>query len=330
MDNKLATLLEGFFNEWIKNNKKFSQNTIWAYKDTLRLLLKYAAKRLKQTPSAIDLEILDAEFICDFLQDLETNRKVCSRTRNLRASAIKTFFRYVSWQMPERNAQAARILAIEESKIEHPQTYYLTEHELQALLKVQKMTTVTGRRDHTMILLGSETGMRISEMTSLQWEDIHMTKCNGFIKCMGKGRKERSIPLSSWTLKALKDWKTYMKATCGYVFPNRSGSRMSIDCFEKQLKKYVKLAIEFCLSLKAKNITPHSLRHTAAMNLVLADVDMFTIAIILGHESLKTTQTYLQADPRLKERALKKLKPKNIEYTRFKPDDKLISFLKSR
>jgi integrase/recombinase XerD len=328
MKYDLAILLESFFDDWLENQKKVSPNTSQAYKDSFRLLMRYAAKRLKKTQSAIALETLDADFIQDFLQELETSRGVCPRTRNLRMSAIKSFFRYVSLRMPNRNAQVARILAIEKSRTDHPQVKFLTEEELQALLKVQNTTTSTGQRDYTMILLAAETGMRISEMTSLKWENVYIKRRGGFIHCMGKGRKERLIPLSPWTAKALKIWQGYMKATSGYVFPGRDDDEMSRACFEKQLRKYVKLASESCQSLINKNITPHSLRHTAAMNFVLSDVDMFTIARILGHTSLKTTQIYIEEDPRLKEKALKKLAPKNIKLTKYKAEDKLMKFLR--
>lgn len=329
MKHELAMLLEAFFTEWLTTQRKVSQNTIEAYRDAFQLLLRYASKRLKRTPSTIDLKDLNADFIQDFLQDLEISRCISARTKNLRMCAIKSFFRYVSFRMPDRNAQVARILAIEESKTDHPQIHYLTQDELQALLKVQNITTTVGRRDYTMILLAAETGMRVSEMISLQWENVCITRRGGFIRCMGKGRKERCVPLSPWTAKALRSWKEHMKTTCEYVFPNRNGYGMTRDCFEKQLKKYVKLASEFCSSLKIKNITPHSLRHTAAMNFVLADVDMFTIANILGHESLETTHTYVEADPRLAEQALNKLTPKSTKFKKFKADDELIKFLRN-
>lgn len=327
---ELAALLESFFSDWLMNQKRASSNTIIAYRDTFQLLLRYAAKHLKKQPSQLKLSDLNADFICDFLTDLVKNRKICARTRNARLVAIKSFFNYVSFQIPERSEFISRVLAIPESRIIRPQIHFLIAEELDALLGAQDLSSWVGRRDHVMILVAVETGLRLGELISLKWEDVYMTGISGHIYCMGKGRKERKTPFSPSTAKVLKSWKNEMGVIpTAYVFPNNKGTAMSPDCFQKQLMKYTRLSARQCDSLMHKKITPHMLRHTAAMNFLLADVDLSTIAIILGHDSIETTQIYLEANLKLKEEALKKLAPKSIRLKRFKADDKLMEYLKT-
>jgi integrase/recombinase XerD len=327
----LAPLLENFFAEWLINQKKASSNTISAYRDTFQLLLKYSEKHLKKKPSQLLLTDLHVDFICDFLTDLVKNRKISARTRNARLAAVKSFFHYVSLQEPGKSGFIGRILAIPESRFIRHQIHFLTPEELDALLNTADLDTWVGRRDYAMILVAVETGLRLTELISLTWNDVYISgRGSGYVQCIGKGRKERSTPLSPSTAKVLRRWEDEMATLrSDFVFPNNRGCRMSQNCFQKQLERRTKLAVKSCGSLMNKKITPHMLRHTAAMNFFQAGVDLSTVAIILGHESIETTQIYLEADLQLKEKALKKLTPKNIKGTRFKIDDKLVKYLKN-
>jgi site-specific recombinase XerD len=327
----LSTLLEGFFTNWLIKQKKVSPNTVISYRDSFQLLLKYAEKRLKKNPSQLVLTDLNADFICDFLTDLLESRSLSSRTRNIRLTAIKSFFHYVSFQEPGKGEFIGRILAIPKSKVIRKQVHFLTTEELDALLKALDLITWVGRRDQVMILVAVETGLRLAELISLKWQDICLSgKNGGYIQCMGKGRKERSTPLSHATAKILRCWKNeIMQVSDSFIFTTAKGALISSSCFQKQLERYRIKAAKQCRSLEKKKITPHMLRHTAAMNLLQAGVDLSTIAIILGHESVETTQIYLEADLQLKEKVIKNLAPKKVKRKRFKIDDKIIKYLKS-
>ena len=332
MKNKeeLAVLLESFFGDWLINQKRASPHTIASYRDTFQLLLRYAAVHLKRQPCELKLSDLNADLTTKFLTDLVKTRNVSQQTKNIRLSAIKSFFHYVSFRQPENNAFISRVLSLPEGRRTKNEVHYLTIEEQRALLMCQDLERWVGRRDHILILVALETGLRLSELTSLQWKDVYLTGSGGYVQCMGKGRKKRNTPVSSSTAKLLRLWKSDTMAKLSlFVFPNNTGSEMSSDCFQKQLKKYSRLATQNCASLARKKISPHVLRHTAAMNFLQAGVDISTIAIILGHESIKVTQAYLEANLQLKEAALNKLTPKSSKFKRFKIGDKLLQYLMS-
>lgn len=330
INNELPVLLEGFFTDWLMKQKKVSPNTIASYRDNFQLLLGYSSQKLKKEPSLINIRDLDTDLLTDFLKDLMENRNISARTRNARLAAIKSFFRYISFREPSYSEFCSRVLAISESKFKRPQIHFLTKHELDVLLKVQDLRTWVGRRDHVMILIAVETGLRLSELISLKWADVSLKGCNGYVKCLGKGRKERSTPLSPQTVRLVRRWKSEVNLTeSDFVFPNNKGTEMSPDCFQKQLKKYSKLSANQCESLIRKKITPHVLRHTTAMNLLQAGVDITTIAIIMGHESIETTAIYLEENMKMKEDALRKLNPRRGKLKRFKAGDKLMGYLKN-
>lgn len=321
-------LLENFFIDWLKNHKKASPYTIDSYKYAFQLLLKYGMKRLNKQPDELKISDLNADFIMDFLKYLEEDRKICARSRNARLSAIKSFFHYVTFCQPESIALAGRILAIPKSKSLKKKINFLTEEEVKALLEVQNLETWVGRRDNILIQIALETGMRLSELISIKWRDITMTKVGGYIQCVGKGRKERSTPIPQATVKALMHWKNETEGTpSAFAFPSNKGTGMSSDCFQKQLRKYSQLAVRKCESLRNKKITPHILRHTTAMNLVQAHVELALIADILGHSHITTTEEYLNSDLSLKEDALNQLTPRKLKIKHFKAKDKLLQIL---
>lgn len=328
--DKLAVVLEAFFTDRLINEKRASPHTIASYSDTFQLLLKYAAYKLKKQPSELKLTDLNDKFIRDFLMDLEKNRNNTPQTRNVRLTAIKSFFQYASFQEPGKSALIGRVLAIQKKKANKNLIHYLTPLELKALLASPDLDTWIGRRDYAIILVATETGLRLSELNQLKWENIHMADKRGYIQCIGKGRKERSCMLSQQTCRVLQSWKKETEISpFSFVYPTKHGERMSPDCVQWLLKKYKRIAEKKCPSLKGKKISPHVLRHTAAMNFHQAGVDLATIAIMLGHESVETTQIYLKADLKLKEEVLNKLGQKKAKTKRFKPDDKLIAYLKS-
>jgi site-specific recombinase XerD len=329
-NNEFPVLLEAFFTDWMMNQKKVSPNTIAAYRDAFRLLLKYSSTRLKKEPSQFKVKDLSVNLISDFLKDLTTSRNISARSRNARLAAIKSFFNYVSKREPCYSALCSQVIAMPISKYKRPQVHFLTRAELDALLKSQDLDTWVGRRDHVMILVAVETGLRLSELVSLKWMKISLKGSGGYVQCMGKGRKERTTPLSHQTVTMIRRWKSeidLMKSD--FVFPNNKGTEMSTNCFQKQLKKYSMLAASQCESLLRKKITPHVLRHTAAMNLLEAGIDLTTIAMILGHESTETTEIYLEENMKMKEEALKRLKPRKGRLKRFKATDEVMKFLSS-
>ena len=323
----VATLIERYFTERLMRQRNVSANTIASYRDTFRLLFTFAQARLRKTPSALTLDELDAPFIGEFLADLETKRCVGVTTRNLRLTAIRSFFRFVSFEEPAHSALIQRVLAIPSKRHDKRQMHFLTRPEIEAILAAPDRTAWLGRRDHTLLLLAVQTGLRLSELIGLDRASIHLG-AGAHVRCVGKGRKERCTPLTRHTRLALQTWINEPQRGAGALFPNLHGGRLSADSIQALLAKYVRVASTSCPSLVSKRVSPHVLRHSAAMELLQAGVDCSVIALWLGHESVETTQTYLHAHLPLKEAALAKLEPyKQSKRLRFRPDDQLLTFL---
>jgi len=328
-NNSFPALLEKFFTYRLIAQRRVSQHTIASYRDTFRLLLQFANKNLKKQPSSIKLDDLDAPLISTFLDHIEKQRKNVIRSRNLRLTAIRSFFRFVSFQEPGYSAHIQRILAIPNKKHQKKLIAFLTRSEIDALLSVPDKKTWIGRRDHAFLFLSIQTGLRLSEMISLHWKDIVLER-GAHVRCYGKGRKERCTPLTKQTVKVLKAWLREQNGKSDeIVFPNSRGKQLSSDGVQYFVAKHVKKAQLICPSLKKKRVSPHVFRHTTAMELLQAGVDRSVIALWLGHESVETTQIYLDANLALKEEILKKTTPINAEVGRFKADDELLSFLKN-
>lgn len=327
-DNNLAVLIELFFTERLMRQRNVSANTIASYRDTFRLLFAFARGRLGKSPSALALADLDAPFIGAFLEDLEAKRGASVKTRNLRLTAIRSFFRFTSFEEPAYSAHIQRVLAIPSKRHDKRQVHFLTRPEIEAILDVPDRTTWIGRRDHALLLLAVQTGLRLAELISLDRDAIQLGH-GPHVRCVGKGRKERCTPLSKLARMALLAWlKEPPRRGAAALFPNVHGGRLSADSVQSLLAKYVRVAGEKCPTLATKRVSPHVLRHSAAMELLQAGVDCSVIALWLGHESIETTQTYLHAHLALKEAALAKLQPyKNGKPTRFQPADRLLAFL---
>jgi integrase/recombinase XerD len=323
----LAPTLQAFFTDRLARQRNASGQTIAAYRDTWRLLLAFTTRRTGKRASALDIADLDAPLIGDFLDHLEQDRGNSPRTRNARLAAIHSTFAYAALRHPEHAESIARVLAIPAKRFDKALVTWLTEPEARALLAAPDRATWAGRRDHAMIALAAQTGLRISELTGLTCADVHLGT-GPHVSCHGKGRKERITPLTKNTVAVLRAWLAERSGQPGEpLFPNRTGGRLSRDAVEKRLAQHVTAASGECPSLKAKNVTAHTLRHTAAMRLLHAGVDTSVIALWLGHEQAETTQIYLHADLELKEKALARTTPPGTKPGRYKPPDQLLAFL---
>ncbi len=301
----LSPLLQGFFTERLVGQRDASQHTVAAYRDAFRLLLAFVHERRGTAPSKLLLEDLDAATITAFLAHLEQTRHNSVRTRNARLTAIRSFFHYAALKAPEQAELIARVLSIPEKRFDTTEISYLTEAEITALLRAPDRTTWVGRRDHALLLVAVQTGLRVSELAGLCRQDLQFDG-TAWVRCRGKGRKERCTPLSRPTRPVLQSWlRERGGAPSDPLFPNRSGHHLTRGAIWRLVAKHTATAGEHCPSLATKNITPHTLRHTAAMRLLHArtPVDIATIALWLGHETLETTNKYLHADMELKRRA---------------------------
>jgi site-specific recombinase XerD len=322
-------LLQSFFTDRLFRQRRASPHTIASYRDSFRLLLRFANQRLGKAPSTLTLDDLTVPFIGDFLDSLETGRKNSARTRNVRLAAIHSFFRYVALEEPTQALLCQRILAIPAKRHQRRPIEFLHREEIDALLDATDTSTWIGRRDRTMLLLAVQTGLRVSELVGLRCDDIFLGT-GAHVHCLGKGRKERCTPLRAETVKMLDAW---LRQRHGQpedpLFLSIRGGKLSRDAIERLFRKYAAAAARACASLKRKNVSPHVLRHAAAMDLLQHGVDRSVIALWLGHESVETTQMYLHADMRLKEQALSRTKPLDARPGRFRPNDKLLGFLES-
>ncbi len=323
----LSTLLQAFFTDRLMKQRQVSPHTIASYRDTFRLLLKFAHKQLKKPPSKLSFNDLDAPFICAFLDHIQNERHNGTRTRNLRLTAIRSFFHYAAFLEPSHSAHIQRVLAIPVKRQDRPLIDFLTHSEIKALLAAPDKTTWAGRRDRALLVLAIQTGLRLSELIGIRRRDIVLTT-GAHVRCYGKGRKERCTPLTKQTVAVMKSWLEERKGSDDdVVFPNARATQLSPDGVQYLLAKHVAMAQKTCPSLKEKRVSPHVLRHTAAMELLQAGVDHSVIALWLGHESAETTMVYLQADLAFKEKILAKTKPVNVKAGRYRPGDKLLQFL---
>ncbi|HEX2665290.1 MAG TPA: site-specific integrase [Candidatus Acidoferrum sp.] len=322
-------LLQSFFTKRLMAQRRASPHTIASYRDTFRLLLQFAHKELGKPASQITLEDLNATFIGTFLDDLERSRGNGVRSRNLRITVIRSFFRYSILEAPQYSELIQRVLAIPSKRQERRLVGFLSRLEIDALLSAPNRNNWLGRRDYTLLLLAIQTGLRVAELTALRQQDVVLGR-GAHVRCEGKGRKQRCTPLTKPTVTVIAEWiREQGQENTRILFPTARGGRLSSDSVQYLVSKYAAVAQRTCPTLKTRRITPHVLRHTAAMELLQAGVDLAVIALWLGHESVETTQIYLDADLALKEQALKKATPIGAKELRFRPDDELVSFLKS-
>ncbi len=326
--SSLAPTLQAFFTDRLVKQRRASPFTVEAYRDTFRLLLDFVYQNSRKPPSELGMDDLGAPIIGAFLEHLEYGRGNTIRTRNARLAALHSFFRFASFRHPEHAALIQRVLAIPLKRDDRALVTFLTRPEVDALVAAPNCSSWTGRRDHTLLLLAVQTGLRVSELTKLDCQDVHLD-AGAHVRCHGKGRKERITPLTTPIVAVLRVWMRERAGQPGDpLFPTSRGKPLSTDAIALLVSKYAAAAQHSCPSLRTKRVSPHVLRHTCAMQLLQAGVDTSVIALWLGHEQIQTTQIYLHADLSLKERALARTAPPSVEAPgRYRPPDTLLAFL---
>jgi integrase/recombinase XerD len=326
---KFPALLQQFFTDRLCTQMEASPNTIASYRDTFRLLLRFASQTQSKAPTQLQIEDLDATLVGDFLINVESVRGNCARSRNTRLAAIKSFFRFVALNEPAYGLHCQRILQMPSKRYVRRSIDFLDHNEIEMLLTAPDRSTWIGRRDYAILLLALQTGLRVSELINLRCQDF-VPGIAAHIRCEGKGRKQRSTPLRREIAKVLEAWLKEREGSEGDpLFPSIRGGKMSRDAFERIVQKYVLSTSKACRSIKGKRVSPHVLRHSTAMELLHNGVDPTVIALWLGHESVETTRMYTHADLRLKEKALARVAVTIPAAGRYRPDDSLLAFLES-
>jgi site-specific recombinase XerD len=325
----IAPTLQSFFVDRLAKQRHASPRTVITYRDTFRLLLCFLQQRTGKQPSELDFEDLDAPSILAFLEHLEHDRGNSSRTRNARLAAVRSMFAYAALRHPEHAELIARVIAIPQKRHDKPLVAFLNDTEIKALLAAPDTTTWIGRRDHTLLATAIQTGLRISELTNLNCSDVTLGT-GSCVQYLGKGRKARQTPLTASTEKLLRSW---LRERAGNpndpLFPTSTGARLTRDAIARRITKHAHTAERRCPSLKTKQLTPHVLRHTSAMQLLHAGVDTTLIALWLGHEDVRSTQIYIHADMTIKEKTLARTSQPSTTASRYRPTDRLLAFLES-
>jgi integrase/recombinase XerD len=323
----LAPTLEAFFTQRLMTQRQASPHTISGYRDTMRLLLAFATEQTGTPPSRLEISDLDTRLISAFLDHLEHDRHNTASTRNVRLAAIRSLFRYAALRHPEHADVIARVLALPAKRFDRALIAFLTTEEVRALLAAPDRSTWTGRRDHALMLTAIQTGLRVSELTGLRHQDLHLGTIS-YLFTLGKNRKQRTVPLTTQTVKVLSTW---LKERAGQpddpLFPSNRGGQLSRDAVEWLINKHATTAASHCPTLHSKKVTAHVLRHTTAMTLLQSEISTSVIALWLGHEQESTTRDYLHGDLRLKQRALDRTKPPDTKPGRYRPSDALLRFL---
>jgi integrase len=325
----LAPTLQAFFTERLIGQRRASPHTVAGYRDTFRLLLGFATERTGKRPCDLDFADLDAPLVASFLEHLERERGNAIATRNNRLAAVHSLFGWAALRHPEHAASIQRVLAIPSKRVERNLVTFLTEDEVDALLAACDRDTWTGRRDHAMVVLFVQTGLRISELASLTCADITLGT-GAHVSCLGKGRKLRQTPLVPLTIGVLKTWLAERGGSpSAPLFPTSVGRRLSRDGIERRISLYATQAIAACPSIGTKHVTAHMLRHTCAMLLLRSGVPIEVIALWLGHEQVSTANIYLHADLSMKERAIERVRQPSTVPGRYRPSDPVLAFLES-
>jgi site-specific recombinase XerD len=322
-------MLQRFFTERLATQMNASPNTIVGYRDTFRLLLRYAERRLGRPPTRLAVEDIDAELVTDFLVHIETDRQNGARSRNTRLAAIRSFFRFVAMNEPAYLLHCQRILTMPSKRHVKRAVTFLDSEEMEAFLAAPDRTTWVGRRDHLVLLVALQAGLRASELIGLRRRDV-VKGSGAHIRCEGKGRKERCTPLRRETAKLLEAWIGERNVgDDAPLFPTLRGDHLSRDALERLVRRHGETAARSRPSLAGRNVSPHVLRHSTAMELLRHGVDQSVIALWLGHESVETTQVYLHADLKMKETALARIAAPEQPPGRYRPDDQLLAFLEA-
>lgn len=322
-----APLLQDFFCQRLVAERNASRRTVAAYRDSFRLLLRFASARLEKVPTSLTVGDLNATLVVDFLRHLETDRGNSARSRNARLAAIRSFMQYLSYRDPASLLIAQQVLAIPMKRFDRPLLGFLDRDEVEAVLAAPDRATWSGRRDHAMLMTLYNTGARVSEIATLKVSDLDLDR-RGSVHVHGKGRKQRVVPLWKTTVAVLKGWLPEVSSSPDApAFPNRRGHHLSRSGIEDRLRAAVRKASQRCPTLQKRSVSPHTLRHTTAMHLLQSGVDVTVIAMWLGHESPTTTHMYVEADLAMKERALAKLQALPSQTKRYRASDPLLAFL---
>lgn len=325
----IAPTLQGFFTERLVSQRRVSPRTVASYRDSLKLLLAFAQQATGKPPTALDWADLDAELITAFLEHLETGRHNTTRTRNLRLTAIRSLFTYAALRHPEHAALIQQVLAIPAKRFSKQLITFLTQTEIDALLAACDLTRWEGRRDRALLLVAAQTGLRVSELTGLNCGDVTLGT-GASVRCLGKGRRHRAVPLTTPTQAVLRVWMTERAGQPGQpLFPTRTGRRLSTDAVQRLVRQHAAAAALRCPSIRPDKLHPHILRHSCAMTLLHAGVDTAVIALWLGHADIRSTNAYLHADMAIKQRALERIAPPTVPRARYQPPDHLLAFLQS-
>jgi site-specific recombinase XerD len=325
----IAPTMQLFFTERLARQRQASPRTMTSYRNAFRLLLRFVQDRTGKTPSSLDWDDLNAEVISAFLDHLETDRHNTARSRNARLAALRSLFGYAALRHPEHAQLIQHVLAIPPKRFDRKPMSFLNAAEVDALLAAPDLSRWEGRRDRALITLATQTGLRLSELTGLNCADVELNT-GAHVRCTGKGRKQRCTPLTPSTAAVLQIWlQERGHQPSEPLFPTRTGRRLSHDAVERRIAVHHTRAAQNCPSLAAKKLTPHVLRHTTAMSLLHAGVDVAVIALWLGHADIRSTQLYLHADMTIKERALARTTPTTVEPGRYQPTDSLLAFLEN-
>ena len=325
----LPALIQQFFTDRLCTQMQASPNTIAGYRDTFRLLLRFASEHTGRAPTKLKIEDLDSDRMGEFLAHVESERRNSARSRNTRLAAIRSFFRFVAMNEPAHLLHCQRILAMPGKRYVRRTVEFLDRAQIDALLAAPDRSTWVGRRDHAILMLALQTGLRASELINLRRGDI-VSGTGAHIRCEGKGRKQRCTPLRRETLQVLEAWLRQCAGTdSDPLFCTNRGTQLSRDALEGVVRRHTLSASRSCPSLAGKRVSPHVLRHSTAMELLHHGVDQTVIALWLGHESVETTQVYMHADLRLKEKALARMTAPASNPGRYRPDDKLLAFLQA-
>ena len=327
----LPAHVQCFFADWLIAQREASPHTVASYRDTFRLLLAYASRQLERQPTDLSVTDIDADLVAGFLAFVEDGRNNGVRTRNVRRAAIRGFFRFVAIGEPALLLHCQRVLAIPAKRETKRTVDFLERAEAAALLAMPDLSTWIGRRDRNLLLVALQTGLRVSELIGLNVGDVVLGPSRQpHVRCRGKGRKERATPLRGDSAKALAEWLPERAGAAREpLFASNRNGRFSRDGIERIVRKYTRLASAACPSLAGKRVSPHTLRHTAAMELLRSGVGCTVIALWLGHESAETTQVYLHADMQIKKVAMERTRPVDVPKGLYRPDDKLLAFLNS-
>lgn len=323
----IAPLITGFLREYMPQARGLSPHSCEAYAHSFRLLFAFAAQRLHTRPSRLELEQIDADMVLAFLGHIERERGNSPATRNVRLAAIKAFMRYVELKHPSALMQIAQINAIPGKRHDQRLIRHLTMEEVRALLDAPDLRSRSGIRDRAMLHLCFAAGLRVSELVGLRLENVAL-QSGPSIKVMGKGRRERSLPLWKETARDIRAWFAVRgTASVPELFVNAQGDTMTRAGFEYILEKHARTAALHCPSLRGRTMSPHLLRHSCAVLMLQATRDIRKVALWLGHADIRTTEVYLRMDATEKLEAVEAVLPPQLRRGRFKAPDALIAAL---